>query len=482
MALSPYSGPRIRVRANVRIPARVVSGPGISQVIAGGVLTTGLDLDELDPVVSIPDPSLYRLFVYNEGTDTWETTTLDNLPTTTTGDTYTGRGDAIYTFLSTDRYVELTTALTAARIWSLPVASTYPAGTRIVVQDAIGGITSTNTLTINANAADTINGAASFVLNAAYSGVELRSNGVNKWSARVINDGSVGTAKIADAATTNAKLANMAEATVKGRAAGSGTGVPVDLTATQARNALSLGTIATQSAASVAITGGSIEGTAIGAVNASTVTATTITGTSVAVAASLNGTSTQFSSRNLSNGASAITRFSIGNDSDAADFSISLNGSGNSGGAGARSVLINSNGGPLTLSCSGVLFSPNVYAQTSGTAANVAVDAGGQIRRSTSSLRYKTDVQDYTRGLQAVLNLRPVTYLSKSGEGGRFAGFIAEEVHAAGLVEFVSYDNEGRPDALHYPHMVALLASALKEASAKIDALTARVSALESGA
>lgn len=239
MALSPYSGPRIRVRANVRIPARVVSGPGISQEIADGVLTTGLDLTELDPVVSIPDPSLYRLFVYNEGTDTWETTTLDNLPTTTTGDTYTGRGDAIYTFLSTDRYVELTTALTAARIWTLPVASTYPAGTRIVVQDAIGGITSTNTLTITANAADTINGAASFVLNAAYSGVELRSNGSNKWSARVINDSSVTTPKLADDAATNAKLANMAQATIKLRAAGAGTGDPIDGTAAQARTILS---------------------------------------------------------------------------------------------------------------------------------------------------------------------------------------------------------------------------------------------------
>lgn len=233
MALSPYSGPRIRARFNTRIPARVNSGPGISQVIANGALTTGLDLESLDPVVSIPDPSLYRLFVYNEATETWETTTLDNLPTTTTGDTYTGRGDAIYTFLSTDRYVELTTALTAARIWTLPVASTYPAGTRIVVQDAIGGITSTNTLTITANAADTINGAATFVLNAAYAGVEMRSNGVNKWSARVINDGSVTAPKIPDGSLTNAKFANVANLTIKGRTAG-GTGPVQDLTPLQA--------------------------------------------------------------------------------------------------------------------------------------------------------------------------------------------------------------------------------------------------------
>ena len=49
---------------------------------------------------------------------------------------------------------------------------------------------------------------------------------------------------IANDAVTNAKLSNMAEATIKGRQAGSGTGDPEDLTATQARTALGLGTAA----------------------------------------------------------------------------------------------------------------------------------------------------------------------------------------------------------------------------------------------
>jgi hypothetical protein len=43
------------------------------------------------------------------------------------------------------------------------------------------------------------------------------------------------TLTIADDAVTNAKLANMAEATLKGRVAGAGTGDPTDLTATQVR-------------------------------------------------------------------------------------------------------------------------------------------------------------------------------------------------------------------------------------------------------
>jgi len=60
--------------------------------------------------------------------------------------------------------------------------------------------------------------------------------------------GSVSTADIADNAVTNVKLADMAEARIKGRAAGAGTGDPQDLTASQARTAMGLGTAATADA------------------------------------------------------------------------------------------------------------------------------------------------------------------------------------------------------------------------------------------
>jgi hypothetical protein len=43
------------------------------------------------------------------------------------------------------------------------------------------------------------------------------------------------TPSIPDGSLTNAKLADMAQATIKGRASGAGTGVPVDLTAAQVR-------------------------------------------------------------------------------------------------------------------------------------------------------------------------------------------------------------------------------------------------------
>lgn len=83
-------------------------------------------------------------------------------------------------------------------------------------------------------------------------------------------------------AVTNAKAADMAEATIKGRQAGGGTGDPEDLTAAQARTAMSLGTMATQAANNVAITGGTVDDVAIGATTPDTAR---VTGLQVATAA-----------------------------------------------------------------------------------------------------------------------------------------------------------------------------------------------------
>jgi hypothetical protein len=53
------------------------------------------------------------------------------------------------------------------------------------------------------------------------------------------NDGAgTETASVIDDSVTNAKLANMAQSTIKGRAAGAGTGDPADLTDTQVRTML----------------------------------------------------------------------------------------------------------------------------------------------------------------------------------------------------------------------------------------------------
>ena len=68
--------------------------------------------------------------------------------------------------------------------------------------------------------------------------------------------------------------------------------------------------------------------------------------------------------------------------------------------------------------------------------------------------------------------MRSVTYESKSESdaGKTFGGLIAEEVHAAGLTEFVQYAEDGTPDALAYGNMVSLCIKALQELKAEFDA------------
>jgi hypothetical protein len=131
------------------------------------------------------------------------------------------------------------------------------------------------------------------------------------------------------------------------------------------------------------------------------------------------------------------------------------------------------------LAVTGNLTGTGVYSTTTASAANVFVDSNGLLQRSTSSLRYKRDPKPYTRGLADVLKLRPVTYKGINDGDKVFAGLIAEEVAAAGLEEFVIRDSENRPDALHYPQMVALAFAAIKELKADNDSLRARVAELE---
>jgi len=120
-----------------------------------------------------------------------------------------------------------------------------------------------------------------------------------------------------------------------------------------------------------------------------------------------------------------------------------------------------------------------VYNNTTGTGANVVVDSAGGFARSTSSLRYKNTINDTTHGLTELLKLRPVTYKGNNDGDTVFGGLIAEEVHDAGLTEFVTYNDKKEPDALAYGNMVSLCIKAIQELSKKNDALETKNDALE---
>jgi hypothetical protein len=133
---------------------------------------------------------------------------------------------------------------------------------------------------------------------------------------------------------------------------------------------------------------------------------------------------------------------------------------------------------------------------TTGAAANAHVpDTAGVIRRSTSSLRYKQDVQDAEPGLLELLQLRPVTYRSDTGNDDRtirYLGFVAEEVAEVipTGVNYVPYTSEvgaklaakgvapeliekyeltGRaPDYVQYDRLTAPIVNAIKELNDKL--------------
>jgi hypothetical protein len=200
-----------------------------------------------------------------------------------------------------------------------------------------------------------------------------------------------------------------------------------------------------------------------------------------------------------------IARFSQTTNNVTLDFGVStgnaawLQGADKANLAGTYDISINPVGGLLlvgTLSTAAPTASTgdivagglalNPSRRTTASAGNTFwSSADGFYYRSTSSLRYKINVQDYGKGLIDIAKLRPVKFNSKPKEGEKnpdthtYAGFIAEEVHDAGLIEFVTYAKDGSPDALSYANMVALLTKAIQEQQALITALTNRITALE---
>jgi hypothetical protein len=128
---------------------------------------------------------------------------------------------------------------------------------------------------------------------------------------------------------------------------------------------------------------------------------------------------------------------------------------------------------------SGTIGGLGSYNNTTGSGANVHILSSGVLVRSTSSSRYKNTINDATHGLTELLALRPVTYKGNNDGDTIFGGLIAEEVHDAGLTEFVQYNDDNEPDSLAYGNMVSLCIKALQEQQATITALEARLTALE---
>lgn len=99
---------------------------------------------------------------------------------------------------------------------------------------------------------------------------------------------------------------------------------------------------------------------------------------------------------------------------------------------------------------------------TSVSAANAVVADNDYIRRSTSSIRYKHDIQPINPllAISTILSLRPITYRGKADADQRcYPGFIAEEVAIIEplLVTYDEHNMHGKPNYVAYDRIPVYL-------------------------
>jgi hypothetical protein len=135
-----------------------------------------------------------------------------------------------------------------------------------------------------------------------------------------------------------------------------------------------------------------------------------------------------------------------------------------------------------TLTSTGVISGNNFTADTiTGTTAttNAAIwvlTAGTtyNLRRNTSSARYKTDITDVDQVvIDAAKRIKPRHFTSTIPDeaGATRLGFIAEEVEAAGLTHAVGYDVEGRVDTIDSVGLIAALYARVEDLEKRVEAL-----------
>ena len=135
---------------------------------------------------------------------------------------------------------------------------------------------------------------------------------------------------------------------------------------------------------------------------------------------------------------------------------------------------------------------------TTSSSANVHAISNGEFYRSTSSIKYKTDIETLQDSYaDAILNVRPVWYRSTCQDDNSahsWWGFIAEEVATIDprLVQWktkeVVYDDNGspvetpcdpEPEGVAYDRFVPHLLNLIKRQKEQIEAMEARLSAFE---
>lgn len=223
-----------------------------------------------------------------------------------------------------------------------------------------------------------------------------------------------------------------------------------------------------------------------------------------------------------------ITGGSLNTSPDGAGKSVSISGSSTSflsGGSSVGSIQADGSGRVAVFSSAGIYLSgqtgvfgggfsseggistPGTYSSpgssiTSGGAlirnqlngdglglTGASITSTGNFVRTSSSARYKQDIEDLDLPYEAILDLQPKTFrrideVEEQGDAAKvYAGFVAEDIADSELDIFAFYkveeDGSKTPEGVHYPELTAALVLALKHQDQLIKSLTARIEALE---
>jgi hypothetical protein len=143
----------------------------------------------------------------------------------------------------------------------------------------------------------------------------------------------------------------------------------------------------------------------------------------------------------------------------------------------------------------GGIYAPYIWATVTpvpASAANVQVSSNGVLTKATSSIRYKKNVRampgDF--GDDFIMALKPIVYNMKFGDDANdYVGFVAEDVFDIGGKPFVSFNDDGLVESLHYDKLTVPLVAAVQDLipykariaqlEAEMTELRARVNAME---
>ncbi len=128
-----------------------------------------------------------------------------------------------------------------------------------------------------------------------------------------------------------------------------------------------------------------------------------------------------------------------------------------------------------------VFYATGIYAATSANAANVVTLSDGQVLRSTSARKYKTNERPLLYDKTKLMSLKAIVYNSKCKNDDPkkdYIGIVADDA-VKFYPELVTYGKDGQIEGFQYERLTAVLLNAIQTQQIQIDALTKRIEKLE---